>query len=474
MCGIVGIFSHKPVAYELHDSLVQLQHRGQDAAGIMTCDYDRFYRSIGKGLVRDIFSQHDLDHLIGEMGIGHVRYPTSGKNSVEETQPFWLGSPFGIAIAHNGDLVNTAQLKEELKQQTHRHINTDSDTEILLHLIAEAFRKPLWQEKSDKSFFEILTDVMAYVATHARGSYSITSLIIGKGLLAYRDPRGIRPLVYGTREHDNGQVDHIFASEPTMFQSLGFSNQQSLKPGELMFVNTDGEVFRTVIEPKSYSPCIFEYVYFARPDGTLDDISVYQSRRRMGQALAKQWQQRFPDVKPDVVIPVPFSSNTSAIALAQALEIPCEEGLYKNPYIGRTFITAGTSNRKKSVQYKLHAQESAIKDRDVLVVDDSIVRGTTSKEIVAMLKKAGANKIYFASTAPPVKHPCFYGINMPTHEELIASNQSIEQIQQYLGVDALLYQTETDLVDAVVEKNPCGLKPCMACFNGDYIEGTPK
>jgi amidophosphoribosyltransferase len=471
MCGIVGIFSHKPVSYELHDSLVQLQHRGQDAAGIMTCDYDRFYRSIGKGLVRDIFSKDDLTHLMGDMGIGHVRYPTSGKNSAEETQPFWLGSPFGIALAHNGDLVNTAQLKEELKQQTHRHINTDSDTEILLHLIAEAFRKPLSQEKSDQTFFEILTHVMSYVSQHARGSYSIVSLIIGKGLLAYRDPRGIRPLVYGQKTDEHGKIDHIFASEPTMFQSLGFKNQQSLQPGELVFINTDGEVFRTIIEQKSFSPCIFEYVYFARPDGVLDDVSVYQSRRRMGEALAKQWQERFSGFKPDVVIPVPFSSNTSAIALAQALNIPYEEGLYKNPYIGRTFITAGTDNRKKSVQYKLHAQESAIKGKNILVVDDSIVRGTTSKEIVAMLKAAGANEIYFASSAPPVKHPCFYGINMPTSKELIASNQSIDEIKNYLGVDALLYQTQEDLVDSVARKT-C-MKPCMACFNGDYIEGKP-
>lgn len=473
MCGIVGLWAQKPIAYELHDALVQLQHRGQDAAGIITCDADRFYRELGTGLVRDIFSQEDLDSLIGNVGIGHVRYPTSGSNCKEEIQPFWLGSPFGISIAHNGNLVNAIQLKQMLKEKTHRHLNTDSDTEVLLHLIAEAFRKPLFQEQNDDSFFEVLAGVMRYVAQHARGSYSIVSAIIGKGLLAFRDPHGIRPLCYGTRQDEQGRTEHLFASEATMFQSLGFEDHGSLEPGELIYINEDGKVHRIICKQQERSPCVFEYVYFARPDVNLDGVCVYSARRRMGVTLAKQWQARYPDCKPDVVVPAPFTSNTAASGFAQTLQVPYEEGLYKNPYIGRTFITAGSGNRKRSVRYKLHAQPAVVKGKNVMVIDDSIVRGTTSKEIVSMLKEAGAKEIYFASTSPPVKHPCFYGIHMPTHDELIAANQSTQEIADYLGVDKLLYQTESDLIDAVVDQAPKPMSPCMACFNAHYIEGTP-
>ena len=468
MCGVAGIFSQNPVASELYDSIVHLQHRGQDAAGIMTYD-ERMHKEKGLGLAKEIFNKENLHLLSGNIGISHNRYPTHGGFSHGEVQPFWTSVPYGIALAHNGNLTNYRELAKEVTKEETRYLNTTSDSEVLLHLFADHLHQNIPPQTSD-AFFELLCDAVTSIFKKVKGAYSVTSLIIGKGLVVFRDPQGIRPLVKGERLNKNGKKDYIFASENTMFYQLGFKPKGTVLPGELIYVDEDGKVFNKRLVKKEFNPCIFEYVYFARPDATLNDVSVYRSRLRMGQNLAAAWRKKHPDKTPDIVIPAPSTANTSALSFAHELGVRYSEGLYKNHFIGRTFIMPGQEERKKSVRYKLVPQELEIRDKRVMIMDDSIVRGNTSREIVRMLRDFGAKKVYFTSACPPVKYPCFYGVDMPTKNELIAGNMSEQEIEDFLEVDALLYQNIDDLVEAVTRRGDHYIdNPCMACLDGNYI-----
>lgn len=473
MCGIVGIHSSKPVAAELHDSLVHLQHRGQDACGILTAA-GRFYLKAGKGYVREVFSAADISSLRGNTGIAHVRYPTAGGNDPSDIQPLWTGSPRGIALAHNGNLINYPELAREMSERKHFHLNSSTDSEVLLHLLAEGLADRAGSaSENEEDVFDRLCEGVRYVFSKARGSFSVISQVMGQGLLVFRDPHGIRPLVCGRRTNADGGNDYIFASETTPFLALGFKALGDVANGEVVFVSCSGRLFRRVIESATFSPCIFEYVYFARPDSELDGVSVYEARVLMGEKLARQWQQTYPSDPPDVVVPAPFTSNTAAIAFAGVLGLRYAEGLYKNPFIGRTFIMPDGAERQRNVRYKLIPQKSELFGRRVLVLDDSIVRGTTSREIVRIIRGAGAIAVDFVSACPPVKYPCFYGIDLPSQGELIAANQSVDDVCAWLGADRLLYQSETDLFDAVSAASPQQLQnPCMACLNGCYVTGN--
>lgn len=472
MCAITGIKNHSHAAHELYDSLVHLQHRGQDAAGIVTCD-KRLYEKRSKGLVRDIFNEQDMEYLQGNIGIAHTRYPTSGAPSHEEAQPFWIGSPYGIALAHNGNLVNDKELKKQLRQNRRRHLNTDNDSETLLHLFADGFMDQT-EAASSEQFFEQICQSVEYLYQNAQGAYSLVATIVGWGLVGIRDPHGVRPLCLGKRTNDHEQQDVIISSEPTPFYSLGYQLEDNLAAGEVVFVDTAGQIFRRQLTDRIFAPCIFEYVYFARPDAILDDVSVYRARLRMGRYLAQHWQNTYPELLPDVVIPVPYTANTAALSFAHTLGIRYSEGLYKNPFIGRTFIMAGQSQRRRSVRFKLNPQSTEIADKKVLLVDDSIVRGTTSREIVRMVRDWGAKQVYLASTAPPLQHPCYYGIDIPDEEELIANDKTQQQIQDYLEVDALLYQSLHALLKAVTRRGEHNIeRPCMACMDGYYTCGKP-
>lgn len=469
MCGIVGIYSHEPVASELYESLVHLQHRGQDAAGILTSD-QRFHSKHGLGLVREIFTPENVLALKGNMGIGHVRYPTAGGYSTTDVQPLWIGSPRGIALAHNGNLSNYQELVDEILKQ-HRHLNSSLDSEALLLMLADRLvANSSYAEENEDRFFDLLAEAVQSIFKRVEGAYSIVSLIIGKGLIAFRDPHGIRPLVWGRRENADGSVDTIFASETTPFYTLGFKPEGDIQPGELAYVDLSGKLRRRVLQTTEFRPCVFEYVYFARPDATLNNVSVYRARLRMGQNLAQQWKKKYPDLIPDIVIPAPSTANTAALSFARELGVRYSEGLYKNPFIGRTFIMPNQSMRSRSIRHKLTPQPTEIANKVVLVVDDSIVRGTTSREIVKMIREVGATKIYFVSTAPPMKNPCFSGIDIPSRTELIAANKNEEEIAKYLGVDALMYQAQDNLIEAVTRRGDHQIKkPCMACMDGDYF-----
>ena len=468
MCGIAGIYSHKSVAAELYDCIIHLQHRGQDAAGIMTYD-DRMHKEKGMGLAKEIFNEENMNLLTGNIGISHNRYPTHGGFSHGEVQPFWTSVPYGIALAHNGNLTNYQELAEEITKQDSRYLNTNSDTEVLLHLFADQLHEDKPPESSEE-FFKLLCGAVSTIFNRVKGAYSVTAMIIGKGLVVFRDPNGIRPLVKGERSNGNGGKDFIFASENSMFYSLGYEPKGTVLPGELIYVNNEGQVFNRRLVQKEFNPCIFEYVYFARPDATLNDISVYRARLRMGQNLAQAWKEKHPEKNPDIVIPAPSTANTAALSFAHELGVRYSEGLYKNTFIGRTFIMPGQVERKKSVKYKLVPQELEIRDKKVLIMDDSIVRGNTSREIVRMLRDFGAREVYFAVACPPVKSPCFYGVDMPTRGELIAGNKSEKEIEKYLAVDALLYQEIDSLVEAVTRKGDHHIdRPCMACLDGQYV-----
>ena len=468
MCGIAGIYSHKSVAAELYDCIIHLQHRGQDAAGIMTYD-DRMHKEKGMGLAKEIFNEENMNLLTGNIGISHNRYPTHGGFSHGEVQPFWTSVPYGIALAHNGNLTNYQELAEEITKQDSRYLNTNSDTEVLLHLFADQLHEDKPPESSEE-FFKLLCGAVSTIFNKVKGAYSVTAMIIGKGLVVFRDPNGIRPLVKGERSNGNGGKDFIFASENSMFYSLGYEPKGTVLPGELIYVNNEGQVFNRRLVQKEFNPCIFEYVYFARPDATLNDISVYRARLRMGQNLAQAWKEKHPEKNPDIVIPAPSTANTAALSFAHELGVRYSEGLYKNTFIGRTFIMPGQVERKKSVKYKLVPQELEIRDKKVLIMDDSIVRGNTSWEIVRMLRDFGAREVYFAVACPPVKSPCFYGVDMPTRGELIAGNKSEKEIEKYLAVDALLYQEIVSLVEAVTRKGDHHIdRPCMACLDGQYV-----
>lgn len=474
MCGIVGISSHDRCAPELYDSLVQLQHRGQDAAGILTSD-EQFHVKRGMGLVQDIFEQRHMQRLNGSVGIAHTRYPTSGdRNTGEEVQPLWTSVPNGIAFAHNGNIVNYQELRQEVLGTRKRYLNTRSDSEMLMQLLADELMQELAQgsssDISDEDFFQALVRASGTLFSMIKGAVSAVLLIQDRGLAAIRDPHGIRPLVYGVRTDSEGRQDHIFASEDTMFFTLGFTRVGDVLPGEVVFISTDKKVFRARTARAAFTPCIFEYVYFARPDAMINSINVYRARLRMGENLGKQWLDAYPGLMPDVIIPAPQTSNTMALAMARVLGVNYSEGLYKNPFIGRTFIMPDQAQRRQSVRFKLSPQELEIRGKDVLIVDDSIVRGTTSREIVSMLREFGARKIYFASSCPPVVQPCRYGVDIPTTEELIASRLDQEEIRTHLGADLLIFLEISGLVEAVTRKGDHHIDtPCTACLGGRYI-----
>ncbi|MDE2613557.1 MAG: amidophosphoribosyltransferase [Burkholderiales bacterium] len=466
MCGIVGVISKAPVNQLLYDALLLLQHRGQDAAGIVTMQGTRCFMHKARGMVRDVFRTRDMRALPGTVGLGQVRYPTAGNAySEEEAQPFYVNAPFGIVLVHNGNLTNAQALKAELFDVDRRHINTDSDTEVLLNVFAHeldlaARDLPLTAEEVFKA--------AAAVHRRLRGSYAVVALIAGHGLLAMRDPFGIRPLAFGR----NAEGDVMVASESVALVGTGHRLERDVAPGEAIFVDLAGRVHaRQCAARPTLNPCMFEYVYLARPDSVLDGISVYQARLELGETLAQRVISTMPPSQIDVVIPIPESSRPSAMQLAQRIGKPYREGFVKNRYVGRTFIMPGQAVRKRSVRQKLNAIDVEFRDRNVLLVDDSIVRGTTSKEIVQMAREAGANRVYMASAAPPVRWPNVYGIDMPTKEELIAHGRSVEQIREFIGADALIYQ-DVDAMKRVVK----ALNPALdgfeaSCFDGRYITG---
>ena len=468
MCGIIGIISRDgPVNQAIYDGLTVLQHRGQDAAGIMTCDDGRLHLRKNNGLVRDVFHTRHMLRLHGNMGIGHVRYPTAGCESSAEAQPFYVNSPYGIALAHNGNLTNADTLKQELFQEDLRQINTESDSEVLLNVFAHELQlQGGLRMKVDDVF-----SAVSGVHRRCRGAYAAVVMITGHGVLAFRDPWGIRPLVYGRRETENG-TEYMAASESVALDVLGFELVADIKPGEAVFFGLDGQVqTRQCADSPLYSPCIFEYVYLARPDSIMDNISVYKARLRMGEKLAQKILRVRPDHDIDVVIPIPDTSRTSALQLANTLDLKYREGFMKNRYIGRTFIMPGQQQRKKSVRQKLNAIELEFRNKNVLLVDDSIVRGTTSSQIIQMARDAGARKVYFASAAPPVRFPNVYGIDMPTGDELIGYGRDDDEIRQAIGADWLIYQDLNDLVRAVAKGNPEIGQFDTSVFTGNYVTG---
>ena len=467
MCGIIGIVGHDNVNQELYDGLTVLQHRGQDAAGIVTCDNGRLFLRKDNGLVRDVFHTRHMLRLIGRMGIGHVRYPTAGCFSSAESQPFYVNSPFGISLAHNGNLTNAIELKRDLFRADRRHINTDSDSEVLLNVFAH--------ELQQQGKLEITADdVFAAVAgVHRRccGAYAAVAMVTGHGIVGFRDTHGIRPAVFGKRETARG-MEYIIASESVAIDSLGFELVRDIAPGEAVYIDTEGQLHtRQCADDPQLNPCIFEHVYFARPDSIIDSISVYKARLRMGEALAKKIERVFPDHDIDVVIPIPDTSRTSALQLSNALGVLYREGFIKNRYIGRTFIMPGQKQRKKSVRQKLNAIELEFKGKNVLLVDDSIVRGTTSKQIIQMARKAGANKVYFASAAPPVRYPNVYGIDMPSVNELVGHDRNDRQIAEVIGADWLVYQDLDDLIETARHGNPQVRQFDTSVFDGHYLTG---
>lgn len=466
MCGIVGVVSQGPVNQLIYDALLLLQHRGQDAAGIVTQQGRKVFMHKAKGMVRDVFRTRNMRALPGNLGLGQVRYPTAGNAaSEEEAQPFYVNAPFGITLAHNGNLTNAQALKAELFSTDHRHINTESDTEVLVNVFAhelENTTRGLPLKPAD--VFGAVTNVHRRV----RGSYAVVTLIAGHGLLAFRDPYGIRPLCYG-RSAD-GTI--MVASESVTLEGTGHKFERNLAPGEAIFVDTEGNVHaQQCAENPQLFPCIFEFVYLARPDSELDGISVYQARLNLGESLAKRVISTIPPNEIDVVIPIPESSRPSAMQLAQLLGIPYREGFVKNRYVGRTFIMPGQGVRKKSVRQKLNVIGSEFKGRKVLLVDDSIVRGTTSREIVQMARDAGASKVYLASAAPPVRFPNVYGIDMPTPSELVAHGRTVEEVREIIGCDALVYQDVDGMKKAIGSLNPRLAGFDASCFDGVYVTG---
>ncbi len=466
MCGIVGVVSNAPVNQLIYDALLLLQHRGQDAAGIVTQQGRKFYMHKAKGMVRDVFRTRNMRALPGHSGLGQVRYPTAGDaNSEEEAQPFYVNAPFGIVLVHNGNLTNAEALKTEVFSTDHRHINTESDSEVLLNVLAhELERATRGAALGPDEVFAAVTAVHQRI----RGSYAVIAHIAGRGMLAFRDPHGIRPLCLG-RSADGGVM---LASESVALEGTGFTPERDVAPGEAVFVTLDGAVHtRACVPAARLSPCIFEYVYLARPDSVLDGISVYQARLNLGETLAKRVVSTVPPDQIDVVIPVPESSRPSATELARLLGKPYREGFVKNRYVGRTFIMPGQAVRKKSVRQKLNAIASEFAGRNVLLVDDSIVRGTTSKEIVQMAREAGARQVYLASAAPPVRYPNVYGIDMPTKDELVANGRSVEEVRQIIGADALIYQDVEAMKRAVAALNPKVEGFDASCFDGVYVTG---
>jgi amidophosphoribosyltransferase len=468
MCGLIGIVSRQSVAQIIYDSLLVLQHRGQDSAGIVVSDGKKLCLRKDNGQVSDVFHTKHMLQLVGNMGIGHVRYPTAGCSSSAEAQPFYVNSPYGITLAHNGNLTNVDKLKEELYQSDLRHINTESDSEVLLNVLAHELHK---SSSVDLSVDDIFTAVSE---THKRieGAYAVVAMLTGKGIIGFRDPHGIRPVVYGKRDTAEG-VEYMIASESVALQASGFELISDIKPGEAIYIDADNNLHLKQCAPNhALNPCIFEYVYLARPDSIIDDIYVYKARLRMGVKLSEKILREMPNHDIDVVIPIPDTSRPAAIELAYHLGVKYREGFIKNRYIGRTFIMPGQKLREQSVRRKLNAIDIEFKGKTVLLVDDSIVRGTTSKQIIQMARDAGAKKVYIASAAPAVRYPNVYGIDMPAVEELVAHNRNDEEIAERIGADWLIYQDLDDLIDAVQKGNRNIKEFDCSCFNGKYITKT--
>lgn len=468
MCGIIGIVGKNPVNQLLYDGLLVLQHRGQDAAGIVTCDGNTFHMHKNNGLVKDVFHTRHMRSLLGNAGIAHVRYPTAGSSSAAEAQPFYVNSPFGIVLGHNGNLTNSEQLKSEMFRQDLRHINTNSDSEVLLNVLAHEIEKTSRNAilNTDMAF-----DAVSGVHRRCKGAYAVVAMIANFGLLAFRDPFGIRPLVIGKQETDKG-TEYIVASESVALDVLGFTMLRDVEPGEAVFIDMEGNLFsRQCAEAPKLTSCIFEYVYLARPDSVIDGVSVYQTRLDMGITLAEKIKREWADKHIDVVIPIPDTSRPCALQLGLSLNLDYREGFIKNRYIGRTFIMPGQALRKKSVRQKLNPIGIEFKGKNVLLVDDSIVRGTTSQQIVQMARDAGANKVYFASAAPPVRFPNVYGIDMPTRDELLATGRTDEEICKEIGADALIYQDLEDLKASITKSNPKLDTFDASCFDGQYVTG---
>ena len=474
MCGIIGVVATIPVNQLLYDGLQLLQHRGQDAAGIVTSEGQTFHMHKGSGLVRDVFRTRNMRDLQGNMGLGHARYPTAGcADSSAEAQPFYVNSPYGIVLAHNGNLTNTEQLKQELFRQDLRHVNTNSDSEVLLNVLAHELQASTHNVKLD---IANIFNAVAGVHRRCRGAYAVVAMISGYGLLAFRDPHGIRPLIIGRNETAKGP-EYLVSSESVALDALGFKVLRDVAPGEAVFIDDQGKFYsQQCAQTTALNPCIFEYVYLARPDSVIDGISVYASRLRMGESLADKITRQYGHLQIDVVIPIPDTSRPSALQLANRLGVPYREGFIKNRYIGRTFIMPGQAVRRKSVRQKLNAIGIEFKGKNVLLVDDSIVRGTTSQQIVMMAREAGARKVFFASAAPPVRFPNVYGIDMPTRTELLATDRTDEQICAEIGADALIYQ-DLDALEIAVRGEHSEIKQFdSSCFNGQYITGdvTPE
>ncbi len=469
MCGIIGIVAKNYVNQALFDGLTVLQHRGQDAAGIITCDGSQLYLRKNNGLVRDVFHTRHMLNLKGKMGIGHVRYPTAGCSSSAEAQPFYVNSPYGISLAHNGNLTNGEDLKHDLMTGDLRHLNTESDSEVLLNILAHELQRA-GKLRDNLKANDIFTAVTR-LHERCRGGYAVVAMITGVGIIGIRDPYGIRPIVFGERTTDKGK-EYILSSESVAIDVLGYEMIRDIEPGEAVFITAEGELFaHQCAKNPQYSPCIFEHVYLARPDSIIDNISVYKTRLRMGEALAHKILRSRPDHDIDVVIPIPDTGRTAALPLAFELGVKYREGFIKNRYIPRTFIMPGQSVRKKSVRQKLNAIELEFKDKVVLLVDDSIVRGTTSREIIQMAREAGALKVYFASAAPAVRYPNVYGIDMPTTTELIAHGKTDEEVARAIGADWLVYQDLDDLIEAAREGNPDISQFDTSCFTGKYVTG---
>ena len=465
MCGLVGIVAKKEVNQDIYDALTLLQHRGQDAAGIITWNKEGLYTRKSNGLIRDVFNQNHMEQLKGKVGMGHVRYPTAGGAQSSEAQPFYVNSPYGICLAHNGNLTNYEELAKHLSTRDRRHLSTQSDSEVLLNVFAHELQARVNGKPSAKNIFD------AVDALHERcsGGYAVVLMIVGFGLVAFRDPNGIRPLILGKRSNGK-ETEYMVASESVALDVTQFEIDRDVLPGETLFINNDGDLHQhNFVGQTSYSPCIFEFVYFARPDSVIDKLSVYKARLRMGEELAGQIVRKWPENDIEVVIPIPDTSRTAASQVAYHLGVKYREGFIKNRYVGRTFIMPGQEERDNSVRRKLNAIDLEFKGKNVLLVDDSIVRGTTSKQIIKLARDAGARKVYFASAAPPVRHPNVYGIDMPAADELIASKKTTQEIQKEIGADYLIYQDIEALKRAVSHDNSSITGFDDSCFSGNYI-----
>lgn len=469
MCGIVGIFSHAPVNQDLYDALTILQHRGQDAAGIVTENHGRFYLRKNNGMVSDIFTLNHMTHLQGNQGIAHVRYPTAGSSCSAEAQPLYVNSPYGITIAHNGNLTNQEELTQGLFKEDLRHVNTNSDSEVLLNVIAHELQKCGKLDLSPEDLFTAITSMYK----RCRGAYAVIGMISGHGIFGFRDPNGIRPLIYGSRINEDGTTDYMIASESVALDALGYEIERDVKPGEIVYIDHEGNFHSKICDgSRTHAPCIFEYVYFSRPDSIIEGSLVYKARVRMGQYLAEKIKKEIPNHNIDVVIPIPESSRPSAMELAYTLRVKFREGFVKNRYIGRTFIMPGQALREKSVKQKLNAIPLEFQDKNVLIVDDSIVRGTTSKKIIEMAREAGAKKVYFASAAPAIRYPNVYGIDMPVKSELVAYDRTDEEVCKEIGADWLIYQDLCALIKSATPSDEEGKRKFdCSVFDGKYVTG---